>query len=385
MSKLEERKYKNWAEICLVNGWKTIGGTYKKARQREMNSICQWHKIEGSNEIIVKKIYNVAKIENKLSSSKIIANIQLLILDMLVTSEENKCIITMRNMMRLFKIVNNNYMYEIEDIAKTLNIDKDIVADAMSIINQTGRDHIERSLKGLERKGVIIYDKITLFNKIIYKPKVDQQGNYVYNNGNIVQVSTGEIEYNYIPNDEELDQFEKIKSGVMKSLGISNLGKVYSGKYPSLTKDFYSKLNFELKTKMNVHRSYKSYRLIYDYDEIIKELSIRKLKTIQGFVNTTIIDKCRKCIDNVKADTTELEDYDKFKQEYIDAIDDDEIFEALYSHDIKDVQAKSIEEYIESKGIRARESYETDAKRVIYATMTTETRLKIRCSKPLWM
>jgi hypothetical protein len=373
---LSKNEYKNWKELCEEMGWKTTGGNYLDARKKELNSICAWHK-EGQ-KIIIDKVYKIQKIENQLSSSEIIVNIQLLILDMLVKSKENKCVITMKNMIKLFKMVNNNFLHSISDIAETLDIDEGIAADVLSIINSTSREHIVRALRGLERKGLIIFSEMTFFNKIIYETKTDENGNCIYNDdGNIVKVSTGKIQYNYVPNDEELEQFRKIRRNVMRELRIYDLGKINSNKNPSLTRTFYNTLNVQLRKEMNVDRAYKSYKLVYDYDEIIKELSIRKLKAIQGFVNKTIIDKCRRTISNVKCDTTFLEDTEKFKQMIIDEIGKD-LFEALYSDDIKDVQAYVIRDYIEAKGVRNMDSYESDGNRIIDVTMTTSTRTKVK-------
>ena len=52
---LERKIYKNWRELCEELGWKTTGGTYKKARLKELDTICSWYK-EG-NKIIIDKIF----------------------------------------------------------------------------------------------------------------------------------------------------------------------------------------------------------------------------------------------------------------------------------------------------------------------------------------
>lgn len=370
MGKLEVKAYKSWKELCMTMEWKATGGTYKKAREKELNSICKWHKEKQGNKIIVEEIYKVQKIENKLSSSEVIANIQLLILDILVNSKEKTCVITMKNLMKLLKVVNNNFMYNATDIAETLDINEMVVVDILSIIDKTSREHIIRALKGLERKGLIIFNDMMFFNKIIYEAKTDE-------NGNVVKINTGKIQYNYVPNDEELEQFRKIRSNVMKELGIYDLGKVYCNKNPSLTRNFYNTLNSQLRIEMKVDRAYKSYKLIYDYDEIIKELSVRKLKTIQRFVNKTIIDRCRNSISNVKCDTRFLEDTENIQQMIIDEVGKD-LFEVLYSEDIESVKEYIINDYIEGKGIRLLSNYERDGNRIVDVTMTQSTRIKIK-------
>ena len=56
---LEVKTYKNWKEICDAMGWKTTGGTYKKARLKEFDSICKNHK-EGQ-KIVIDEIYTKRK------------------------------------------------------------------------------------------------------------------------------------------------------------------------------------------------------------------------------------------------------------------------------------------------------------------------------------
>ena len=53
--------FKNYKELCEFMGWKSTGGDYKKARLKELDSLCKWHK-EG-NKIV---IYEVLKEEVEL-------------------------------------------------------------------------------------------------------------------------------------------------------------------------------------------------------------------------------------------------------------------------------------------------------------------------------
>lgn len=51
---LEQKVYKNYKELCEVMDWKTTGGTYKKARIKDLECLCKYHK-EG-NTIIIDEI-----------------------------------------------------------------------------------------------------------------------------------------------------------------------------------------------------------------------------------------------------------------------------------------------------------------------------------------
>lgn len=52
---LELGIYKNWKELCDNVGWKTTGGTYKQARLKELDTICDWHK--DGNKIVITEIF----------------------------------------------------------------------------------------------------------------------------------------------------------------------------------------------------------------------------------------------------------------------------------------------------------------------------------------
>lgn len=59
MNKLKKTVYNNWKELCDEIGWKTTGGTYKKAREKELKTLCNYHK-EG-RKIIIDEIHDNPK------------------------------------------------------------------------------------------------------------------------------------------------------------------------------------------------------------------------------------------------------------------------------------------------------------------------------------
>ena len=66
---LEVKMYKNWRELCEELGWKTTGGTYKQARLKELNTICNWHK--DGNKIIITEVFGeVSKETDKRANNK---------------------------------------------------------------------------------------------------------------------------------------------------------------------------------------------------------------------------------------------------------------------------------------------------------------------------
>ncbi|HAT4258777.1 TPA: GIY-YIG nuclease family protein [Clostridium perfringens] len=56
MSNLKEGQvFKNWKEVCSHFGWKETGGDYKKAKLKELDTMCKWHK--SGNKIIIDEVY----------------------------------------------------------------------------------------------------------------------------------------------------------------------------------------------------------------------------------------------------------------------------------------------------------------------------------------
>ena len=45
------RVFKNYKELCEFMGWKSTGGDYKKARLKELDTLCKWHN-EGYKFVI---------------------------------------------------------------------------------------------------------------------------------------------------------------------------------------------------------------------------------------------------------------------------------------------------------------------------------------------
>lgn len=56
MSNLKEGQvFKNWKEVCSYFGWKESRGDYKKAKLKELDTMCKWYK--SGNKIIIDEVY----------------------------------------------------------------------------------------------------------------------------------------------------------------------------------------------------------------------------------------------------------------------------------------------------------------------------------------
>ena len=163
----ERKIYKNWRELCEELGWKTTGGTYKKARLKELDTICSWYK-EG-NKIVVDEIFEVAKekVDERASNGGHSTK---------STKEDDG----RRNKNSIYKELDNiilNYLYchtsdDTVNMTKNqllrkcefdINIQdnneysKETINDVMDVYKNILTHSIDSSLKRLEKKGFINY------------------------------------------------------------------------------------------------------------------------------------------------------------------------------------------------------------------------------------
>ena len=67
---LEKKTYKNYKEICAAMDWNPICGNYKKARLKDLSSMCKYHK-EGQ-KIVIDEIYEnpIEKNDNRKNNGR---------------------------------------------------------------------------------------------------------------------------------------------------------------------------------------------------------------------------------------------------------------------------------------------------------------------------
>ena len=163
----ERKIYKNWRELCEELGWKTTGGTYKKARLKELDTICSWYK-EG-NKIVVDEIFEVAKekVDERASNgghstkstkeddgrknkNAIYKELDNIILNYLYCNTSDDTVnVTKNQLVRKCEFdisIQDNNEYSKETINDVMDVYKNILTHS-----------IDSSLKRLEKKGFINY------------------------------------------------------------------------------------------------------------------------------------------------------------------------------------------------------------------------------------
>ena len=189
---LELGVYKNWKELCDKVGWKTIRGDYKKARVKDLNIACKWHK--DGNKIVITEIYGDLPMEedkranngnNGHSTSKY-TMIDGLIHNQLYGYE---------------RILTKNQIIQIIGIS----IDKDTIIKACNNVNEYTID-----------------DFMEVYNSIIYK-LIDSSLNRMSNNKTIEysKVIVADNVINAFVDDDNI--IENIESEVIQEMNIKNV------------------------------------------------------------------------------------------------------------------------------------------------------------------
>ena len=177
MNKLKAKQIiKNYKELCKVMGWKEYrnGSNSYNAQMKELEKLCKYHK-EG-HKFIIDEVYQEKQVE--LSSGKYMNNIQTLLLHILSTKEDGLVETTIKNLMSLLDIVNDNYIngyFDKSKIGDKLKVEEEYINEVYGILNSYKRT-IDNSLKALERKRLI---SLSINKKICYDSPVYKRNDVV--------------------------------------------------------------------------------------------------------------------------------------------------------------------------------------------------------------
>ena len=147
MSKTLTKGLFAWKEICEILGWKTTGGTYRNARKKELSTLCDW--IMEGRKIRIKEVYEEK--QTKLSSGKYVNDIQTLLLHILASNKDGVIETTIKNLMNLLDIVNDNYVncyLNRKILSEKTKVDEDYIDEVYSILHSYKRT-INNSYKHL--------------------------------------------------------------------------------------------------------------------------------------------------------------------------------------------------------------------------------------------
>lgn len=149
------RVFKNYKELCKFMGWKPTGGDYKKARLKELDTLCKWHK-EG-NKIIIDDVF--AEVKNKedgRSKNNVFVNpVEVILLFALKDSEKSEVYFSNSKIYRLLGLFNERYA-ELQ-YSDTSYIVEELIVDYLTVksfkINSKSEANkiIKRALESLRK------------------------------------------------------------------------------------------------------------------------------------------------------------------------------------------------------------------------------------------
>ncbi len=165
---LEMKIYKNWRELCKELGWDTKGGNYKKAKLKELDTLCKYHK--DGNKIVIDKVFEVAKDkvdfranngghstkstredDGRKNKNAIYKELDNIILDYLYCYTFNDTVNITKN--QLIKRCG----FIISNIQETDEYNKETINDVLDVYKSILTHAVDSSLKRLKKRGFIDY------------------------------------------------------------------------------------------------------------------------------------------------------------------------------------------------------------------------------------
>ena len=252
---LEKKIYKNYKEICAAMDWNPICGNYKKARLKDLGSMCKYHK-EGQ-KIVIDEIYEnpIEKNDNRKNNgghnTSKLPEIQRLIV---------------YNLVNYYDIDKDIYMSISEMVGGAVN--KDIDEEGIELY--TGDYRLWKKKKNaislkfkIDIQTVIdFYNMVDTSMKGYVKTALNNTNGLTWNYGYVVS-KHGEYK-NEIKeaSEEEVEAIKEEEQNVLKEMNIKNIQQVI---LKGLVKDYYKKLT----------DSFAENSILKEYDYIYKAYHIK--------------------------------------------------------------------------------------------------------------
>lgn len=189
---LELGIYKNWKELCEAVGWNpNIRGNYKKARLKELDTICRWHK--DGNKIIIDEIFGELSREtnkrannggNSTKSTKEDdrrannkntghSTSRYTMIDTLIYNQ-------LSNIERIFtksQLIKNAGLYISKDtIINSCNVESEYsIDDFLDVFNSTINKLIDTSLNRMSKNKIIKYGKVIVIDSSVNALNLDNK------------------------------------------------------------------------------------------------------------------------------------------------------------------------------------------------------------------
>lgn len=262
-------EYKNYIELCKALGWSVKTGNSRIAQQRQLSSVCKWHK--DGNAIIVTEIYAEPKPKEQQSKSTSKYKEVTSILKSILKSNK-QYIYTFNTLCRIIGLVNYNNFTVIDktkNISNYLNINTETVEDFLNDTKTRLRSIIETALNNLQKQGYIKW--CYTYNL----QTVDSNNNPIWN----------------IATELEEEEIKQTIADTVMEMGYNSVQEVYLKKrYKQLCNIVTNKLN-------NNNICISCYRC-YLITVFNNNNSNNKVGTLRKKVNKLFVNSCIKSLNN---------------------------------------------------------------------------------------
>lgn len=241
---------KNYKELCNLLDIPVVAGDSKKAQLKELERYCKYRK-EGNKFVIdtiyslpKEKVNNTGKSEGSKGNNSLYAeDIQFLILNILAEEVGTNIDISCTRLLSLLHLVNENYIEgekNIKELSENACVPVANCLDFYMFSRNNLRVKLESALNGLERKRLILWEKMLFVDAI---EKVDDKIIHIHRaateNEKVVilkaeKSTLTEMGYETVPyiSKEKMKEFNK---KVSKILEQQNMNIIYYYKSYNIT------------------------------------------------------------------------------------------------------------------------------------------------------
>lgn len=245
--------FKNYKNLCGFMGWKSTGGDYKKARLKELDSMCKWHN-EGYKFVIDKVHQQQLLKEDKRREKAIYVNPIKGILFYALKDFKGELYFSINQFTKLLEMFNNQY-YELqgstdyEEASLEMGIDINTLKGFKIGSKREAQRIIDRALRSMKGQRIIDY----------------VQGRVVVTNDNNYRLAT----------PEERKIIQRIEEEELKKLNCYNMASL---KFKNLESKFYYRIRERFDSEDLEYINYTFYGYsITSHDKTISE-QLQKLE-----------------------------------------------------------------------------------------------------------
>ena len=285
LENLELKTYKNYKELCGILEEPIKGGKSKQLQMKDFERYFKYHK-EG-NKIIIDDIYSKEREKIDMRKSEYISETdkrhngnntfygedieKLLLLMMASTMVDDELILPMSIILNKISMVNSNYSIgrrNQEKLSEILKIDEKYVNEFYDTTHSNLRSTLESALNRLDKKALLRWKTVRMVCKKVAVVKYNELDEIEIDmDTDRVQYSIQE-EYDIATKEQDLIIIDA-ENKILEEMKLNNLNEVI--RYGKIN-EFYKKVYNIVKKKANIKYYFNGYCLIFNRNNIVKEL-----------------------------------------------------------------------------------------------------------------